>query len=76
MIILIKKTNKKNHVSFIPHAFSQSKHPFDQCKYFNQVEPFEKPWLIIVIYFRVSIFLFSSSLQIAKLSFISDISNK
>jgi hypothetical protein len=43
MIILIKKTNKKNHVSFIPHAFSQSKHPFDQCKYFNQVEPFEKP---------------------------------
>jgi hypothetical protein len=38
-----KKTNKKNHVAFMPHAFSQSEHPFGQCAHFNQVEPFEKP---------------------------------
>jgi len=24
-----KKINKKKNVSFMPHAFSQSKHPFD-----------------------------------------------
>jgi len=33
---------KKNHVSFMPNAFDQSGHPFDQCGHFNQVEPFEK----------------------------------
>jgi hypothetical protein len=31
-----KKTNQKNHESFIPHVFSQNEH-------FSQVEPFEKP---------------------------------
>jgi hypothetical protein len=43
IVTSIKKTNKKNHVAFMPHAFSQSEHPFGQCAHFNQVEPFEKP---------------------------------
>jgi hypothetical protein len=38
-----KKTNQKNHVSFMAHAFNQNGHPFVQCEHFNQVEPFEKP---------------------------------
>jgi hypothetical protein len=38
-----KKTNQKNHVFFMPHAFNQNEHPFSQCEDFNQVEPFEKP---------------------------------
>jgi hypothetical protein len=42
MITLVKRTNQKNHVSFMPHVFSQSKHPFGQCEHFSQVEPFEK----------------------------------
>jgi hypothetical protein len=29
-------------MSFMPHAFNQSKHPFNQGGHFNQVEPFEK----------------------------------
>jgi hypothetical protein len=29
--------NQKNHVTFMPHAFSQSEHPFDQCVHFNQI---------------------------------------
>jgi hypothetical protein len=33
---------KKNHVSFMPHAFSQIEHSFGQCEHFSQVEPFEK----------------------------------
>jgi hypothetical protein len=28
METLIKITNQKNHVFFMPHAFSQSEHPF------------------------------------------------
>jgi hypothetical protein len=43
MVISIKKTNQNDHVSFMPHAFSQSEHPFGQCEHFNQVKPFEKP---------------------------------
>jgi hypothetical protein len=43
MIILIKKTNQKNHESFMAHVFNQSEHPFGQCEHFSQVEPFEKP---------------------------------
>jgi hypothetical protein len=31
MVILVKKTNQKNHVSFMPHAFSKKKHPFDSA---------------------------------------------
>jgi hypothetical protein len=42
MIILIKKTNQKNHEAFMAHVFSQSAHPFGQCRHFNQVEFFEK----------------------------------
>jgi hypothetical protein len=34
--------NKKNHMSFMAHAFSQNEHPFGQCGHFNQIEPFEK----------------------------------
>jgi hypothetical protein len=41
MVILIKRINQKNHVSFMPHAFNQKEHPFGQCEHFNQVEPFE-----------------------------------
>jgi hypothetical protein len=43
MVISIKKTNKKNHVFFMLHVFSQNEHPFGQCGHFSQVEPFEKP---------------------------------
>jgi hypothetical protein len=28
MVTLVKKTNKKNHVSFMPHAFNQGERPF------------------------------------------------
>jgi hypothetical protein len=34
-----KKTNQKNHVFFMFHAFNQNEHPFGQCEHFNQVEP-------------------------------------
>jgi hypothetical protein len=43
MVISVKKTNQKNYVSFMPHAFNQSEHPIGQCEHFNQIEPFEKP---------------------------------
>jgi hypothetical protein len=43
MVTLVKITNQKNHVFFMPHAFNENKHPFDQYGHFNQVEPFEKP---------------------------------
>jgi hypothetical protein len=42
-VILIKKAKQNNHVSFMPHVFSQDGHPFGQCGHFNQVKPFEKP---------------------------------
>ncbi len=38
-----QKTNQKNHVSFMPHALSQSEHPFGQWGHFNQLKYFEKP---------------------------------
>jgi hypothetical protein len=31
------KTNQKNYVFFMPHSFNQNRHPFDQCRHFNQV---------------------------------------
>jgi hypothetical protein len=43
MIISTKKTNQKNHVPFMSHAFNQNEHHFGQREHFNQVEPFEKP---------------------------------
>jgi hypothetical protein len=43
MVISVKKTNQKNHVSFMPHAFNQSEHLFGQCGHFSQFEPIEKP---------------------------------
>jgi hypothetical protein len=33
-----KEQSKKNHVSFMSHAFSQINHPFDQFGHFSQVE--------------------------------------
>jgi len=42
---------KKNHVFFMPHTFSQSKHPFSQCKHFNQIEPFFKIMISYSIWF-------------------------
>jgi len=30
------------------HVFNQSEHPFGQCEHFNQVEPFKKPWFVVV----------------------------
>jgi hypothetical protein len=44
-----KKNNEKNHMSFMPHVFNQSRHPFSQCIHFNLVETFEKPWYVIVL---------------------------
>jgi hypothetical protein len=35
MVISIKKTNQKNYVSFMPHAFSKHEHPFAQCGHFS-----------------------------------------
>jgi hypothetical protein len=44
MVNLVKRTNQKNRVFFMPHALNQSEsHSFGQCRHFNQVEPFEKP---------------------------------
>jgi hypothetical protein len=43
MVISMKKTYQKDHVSFMPHVFSQNEHHFDQCGHFSQVEPFEEP---------------------------------
>jgi hypothetical protein len=48
MVILVKKTNQKNHVSLMPHTFSQSEHHFGQCKKIIQIEPFERSWFIIL----------------------------
>jgi len=39
----VKRTNQKNHVSFMFHVFNQSEHPFGQCGHFSQVDLFEKP---------------------------------
>jgi hypothetical protein len=41
MIALIKKINKKNHVSFMPHVFSQNERASSPCGHFTQFEPFE-----------------------------------
>ncbi len=48
MVTLIKNTNQKTHVFFMTHVFSQSEHPFGQCGHFSQVEPFEKPWFLVM----------------------------
>ncbi len=45
----------KNHVSFMPHAFNQSGHPFGQCRHLSQVEPFEKPWFVVVVMVKISL---------------------
>jgi hypothetical protein len=42
MVTSIKKTNQKNHVSFMTHVFSQNEHPFGQCEHFSKIQPFEK----------------------------------
>jgi hypothetical protein len=33
----------------MPHGFSQNEHPFGQCGHLSQIEPFEKPWFLVVI---------------------------
>ncbi len=48
MVTWIKKTNQKNNASIMPDAFSQSEHLFGQYGHFNQVEPFEKLWFLVV----------------------------
>jgi hypothetical protein len=40
--------NGPSSVSFMPHAFNQNKHPFGQCGHLSQVEPFEKPWFVVM----------------------------
>jgi hypothetical protein len=47
----------------MPHAFSQNEHPFGQCEHFTQVEPFEKPWFLIVL-LEVSIWSWSHLISI------------
>jgi hypothetical protein len=37
VILIIKKTNQKNHVLFIPNAFNQNTHHFGQFEHFNQL---------------------------------------
>jgi hypothetical protein len=32
----------------MPHAFNQNEHPFGQCLNFSQIEPFEKPWFLVM----------------------------
>jgi len=34
----------------MPHAFSQNEHPYGPCGHFSQVEPFEKPWFLVISY--------------------------
>jgi hypothetical protein len=38
----------KKTMSFMPHTFSQSEHPFSQCRHINQVEPFKKSWFLLI----------------------------
>ncbi len=45
-----KKTNQKNHVFFMFHAFNQNEHPFGQCEHFNQVEPLKNFWKAMISY--------------------------
>jgi hypothetical protein len=45
MVIYVKRTNQKNHVSFMPHTFNQSENHFGQCGHFSQVE---KLWFFVV----------------------------
>jgi hypothetical protein len=49
MVTLIKKINQNNHVFFIPHTFSQNIYPLGKCEHFSQVEPFEKPWFVVMM---------------------------
>jgi len=64
MVILgKKKSNQKNHVSFMLYAFTQSEHCFAQCGHFSQVEHFEKSlFLIVKCAIVASEFLFKLSL--------------
>ncbi len=39
---------------FHAHAFSQNEHCFCQCEHFSQVEPFEKPWFLVMSYNKIS----------------------
>jgi hypothetical protein len=39
--ILVKINNQKNHVFFMPYAFSQNEHPFVQCKQFDKIKHYK-----------------------------------
>jgi len=45
-VTLLKITNWKNHVFFMPNVRVNVDIPFNQCVHFNQVEHFEKSWFI------------------------------
>jgi len=66
MITLVKKTNPKDHVSFMPHAFNQSEHPFGQCEHFSQIEPFEKSWFFVINFDIVWYLDFSTSKHVIR----------
>jgi hypothetical protein len=42
MVTLVKKTNQRNHVFFMPHVFSQNEHLLGQCEHL-------KSWLCEVL---------------------------
>jgi hypothetical protein len=44
----------------MPHAFNQGEHPFGQCRHLTQVEPFEKPWFVIVVMVKKNLIYVSS----------------
>jgi hypothetical protein len=48
MIILVKRTNQKNHMSFMPHVLSRNEHPSSQCGHFNQVDPFKNHDFVVL----------------------------
>jgi len=49
-IILVKITNQKNYVFFMPHAFSQNNILLVNVN--TLVKWFEKPWFVIMIIYH------------------------
>jgi hypothetical protein len=49
MVILVKRTNQKNHVSFMLHAFNQSEHPFGQCKHLIKLNLLKSHGVLYVV---------------------------
>jgi hypothetical protein len=61
MIILVKNTNQKNHVFLMIHVFSQNEH------HFSQVEPFEKPWFLVMGWEQKNILLLKKNITLTNL---------